>query len=542
MKMKNLLLTSVLILMLSNVSGQNQSDFLTGKVSFLSTQNVYVRFVSTIGISAGDTLFKNGGGKLNPALIVSNLSSTSCVCSQVSGILIVAGDEIFARRRFVKPKKESETKQVVSSENKVLSDTLRTEKKKENKTPIAEKVRGSISAFSYSDFSNTIIPGSTRFRYNINASLQHISNTGFSFENYISFSHKTGDWASVKDNLFTALKIYSLSVKYEFSKTAWISAGRMINPNLSSIGAMDGIEFEKTINNISLGVVAGTRPDYSDYGFNKNLLQYGGYVAYHNITAESYNEASVAFMQQTNNGKTDRRFLYFQYSNSIVKNLFFTGTFEVDLYKLNTDSINGNHSSNTIDPTGLFLSLRYRSDSKLSLSVSYDARKNIMYYETYKSYIDRILESEVRQGIRFQANYSFSPKISIGIQPGFRYLKSDLHPTENLYTYLTFSQIPWINATATLSGTLLKTSYLNGNIYALSMNKSIFHDKVQLGAGYRYMNYSYPENRISVPQNIAEVNLLTQITSKASFSVNYEGTFEKKDKYNRLFFQIRRSF
>ncbi len=97
---------------------------------------------------------------------------------------------------------------------------------------------------------------------------------------------------------------------------------------------MDGLQAEKTFNKITLGVVAGTRPDYTDYGFNKNLLQYGGYLAFDTKKDDIFTQSSLAFMEQMNNMKTDRRFLYFQHSSSLLKNLYFFGTFEVDLYKV----------------------------------------------------------------------------------------------------------------------------------------------------------------------------------------------------------------
>ena len=207
-----------------------------------------------------------------------------------------------------------------------------------------------------------------------------------------------------------------------------------------------------------MGVLAGTRPDYENYGFNFNLFQYGAYLAAGTITADKYNETSLAFMQQTNNGKTDRRFLYFQHSNSLLRNLFVLGTFEIDLYKMTIDSLNDEHPSNTFNPTGLYLSLRYRLAKSFTISGSYDARKNIMYYETYKSYIDRILDSEIRQGFRLQANYNITNAVVVGVQAGYRYLKSDPHPSRNLYGYLSYNQIPGVNISATLSATYLESA------------------------------------------------------------------------------------
>ena len=221
-----------------------------------------------------------------------------------------------------------------------------------------------------------------------------------------------------------------------------------------------------------MGALAGTRPDYSDYGFNKDLLQFGGYLGLNTKNQNSFSESSVAFMQQMNGSNIDRRFLYFQHSNSLVKNLYFIGTFEVDLYQLKIDTANNTETAtNGFDPTGLYLSLRYRFSNKLSVSGSYDARKNVMYYETYKTFMDRMLENEMRQGFRLQASYRFTRDLTFGLQTGYRFLKSDPHPSKNIYGYLTYSNIPGVNIAFTLSGTYTESSYMNGQIYGANVSR-----------------------------------------------------------------------
>jgi hypothetical protein len=165
-----------------------------------------------------------------------------------------------------------------------------------------------------------------------------------------------------------------------------------------------------------------------------------------------------------------------------------------------------------------------------------------MYYETYKSYIDRILESEVRQGFRLQGSYSITPNLVTGVQAGYRYLKSDPKPSRNIYGYLTYTQIPGVNISATLSATYLESVYMNGNLYGLTLSRDFFNYKLQAGLGYRYVDYKLPENMLSVPQNIAEMNLSWQFAHGFSFAVNYEGTFEKLNHYNRVYLQLRKRF
>ena len=535
--MKQVILFVCVIVFSVELHGQAVTENLPGQVSFVSSQNVYVKFKSTAGISAGDTLFMPSEGDLVPVLKVNNLSSSSCVCTVITGANLTVADLIIARVRISSSKREENVVKSIIKEIPAKIDSASPSDSLTGTSALKQKIRGSISAYSYSDLSNTDAKNSQRFRYTLSLDARNISGSKFSAESYISFRHKMGEWGEVRNNIFNALKIYSLAVKYDLNKSTQISLGRKINQRISSIGAMDGLQLEKTINKFTLGAVVGSRPDYTNYGFDINLFQYGAYVAFNTKTSDTYSESSVAFMQQTNHSKTDRRFLYLQHSNSLAKNLYFFSTFEIDLYKLNN-----NKPQNTFYPTGLYLSLRYKLTKNLSLSGSYDARKNIMYYETFKTSIDSVFEKELRQGYRLQANYRITRDIMFGLQSGYRFLKSDPHPSKNIYSYFTYSQIPGLNMTATLSATYLESGYMIGKILGASLSRDFFRGKVSSGLGYRYIDYRLPENLLNITQNIGEMNLSWQFYKSMSLSFNYEGTFEKHNEYNRLYVQVRKRF
>jgi hypothetical protein len=75
-----------------------------------------------------------------------------------------------------------------------------------------------------------------------------------------------------------------------------------------------------------------------------------------------------------------------------------------------------------------------------------------------------------------------------------------------------------------------------------SLTKDFFSGKFQAGAGYRYVNYKYPENVLTVTQNIAEMNIYWQFAKKMALSINYEGTFDKQSTYNMVYLQLRKRF
>jgi hypothetical protein len=453
----------------------------------------------------------------------------------------LVADLIIARVKVTDRKSDNEIIESIAKVEKIPAASIDSTNMPTHADGLKQKIRGTVSVNSYSDNSGTNTSKSQRFRYTFSLDARNIANSKLSLESYLSFRHKAGEWEEVKNNVFNALKIFSLAVKYDLNKTTQISLGRKINPRISSVGAIDGLQFEKSLNRFSMGAFIGTRPDYLNYSFNIRLLQYGTYVAYNTKTQNSYSESSLALIQQTNNSKTDRRFIYFQHSNSLINNLSFFTTLEADLYQLKGDSLTSK-AQNTLNLTGLYLSLSYKPGKKLTLYGSYDARKNIIYYETYKTFVDRILENELRQGFRVQVNYRITRDIMFGLQTGYRFLKSDPHRSENINGYLTYNQIPALNISSTISATYLLSGYINGKIFSLNFSRDFFRSKVQTGIGYRYVDYTLPENILDIHQDVGEVSLSWQPVKNLSLSVSYEGTFEERDKYNRLYLQVRKRF
>ena len=536
------LLTIIIIVVIPDlVFGQTVSENINGKVSYISSQNIYVKFKSTEGISPGDSLYISSNGKMIPVLKVINLSSTSCICTQISNIKFTVDRDIVGIK---KNKGVADSKKIPENEidettipelpSSIVSDKLIPKKPKQN-------IRGSLTASSYNDFSNTSSSNSNRLQYTLSLNARNLSNSGLSIESYLSFRHKIGDWKTVESNIFNALKIYNLSLIYDIKSTKFI-LGRKINPKISSIGPVDGLQIEKTINKFSFGLIMGFRPDYKDFGFNKNLFQYGTYMAFNTKINNKFSESSIAFMQQMNQSKTDRRFLYFQHSNSLIKNLYLFSYFEVDLFKNRVDSLNNENNKNIFDPTGLYLSLRYKITNNLTISGSYDARKNVIYYETYKSFIDRILENEIRKGYSLKTDFRINKNMNFGLQASYRFLKSDLNHSKNVHSYLTLSQIPFLNMSITLTGTYLNSSYINGKIIGISTSQNFFQSKIQSSLGYNYVNNELPEVIDILNQHIGTAGLSMQVLKKMYFSVFYEGTFEKTNHYNRIFIQIRKRF
>ena len=515
---------------------QPSGNSMKGTVSFLSSRNVYVKFQTTSGISAGDTLVAGSNGSKVTLLKVINLSSTSCLCTLLTSDLPAIGAVMIAKKN---PKIRQGSKKpqpdVSGRIPTVNRDTIGSKKTSALKT--RQMIKGYISAFSYSTLSNTSAANSNQFRYTLSLDARNLASSKVSVSAYLSFRHKAGDWESVKKDLFSALKIYDLSVRYDINKSSYFSVGRKINSEISGAGATDGIQAVKRIGNLSLGGLAGFRPDYANYGFNPKLLQYGGWIGYNSAGSSGYINNTLAIVQQTNNGKTDRRFLSYFHSSSLSRWLSLTGSVEADLFELK-DSL----PKNTFSLTSLFFSARFRISNRLSLTGSYDARKNPVYYESFKSLIGLTVENEMRRSYRLGLNYRINDNINLGVESGYRYLRSDPKKTLNFSGYISSYHIPLIGISARLSASYLQSAYIDSKTYSALISKDLMQGKLQISGGYRYLDYKLSESLSHTIQHTGEFSVMWLFLKTMSFSLNNELCFEGNHKYDRVYLQLRKRF
>ncbi|MEK7718456.1 MAG: hypothetical protein AAB347_02415 [Bacteroidota bacterium] len=477
-----------IILMFSSISiifAQKGKIEIEGAVSFQTAQNIYVKFLSAKGIRTGDKIFIRKNDLLVEVLSVENASSVSCVGKPVGSEKLKVGDKVIA----LVTKEDAVAVQEMQKEqaNQVVADSSKSLNLKSNPTPVfrKERIDGRVQISSYTNLSS-LQPANNRLRYIFSMNASNISNSRFSLDTYISFAHKLNDWTPVKDNIFNALKIYDLNLKYEANDKTIIWLGRKVNPKISSLGAIDGVQFEMNFDHFFWGAVGGFRPDYVDYSFNGKLLEYGAFVGHAIKNDNGVMQTSLAGFNQTNSGNTDRRFVYFQHDNSLFKNLNLFVSSEIDLYKM----VNG-IPSNELTLTSLYLMLNYRISKRLSVSSSYDNRKNIIYYETYKNYIDVMLADATRQGVQLRINYRPINYMSVGVSASYWDSAGDSKPTKNFSGIFNYSQLTSLKISTTLTANVLKTSYVDGVVYGIRFDKDFMNGKMNWGVNYRFVDYNY---------------------------------------------------
>lgn len=532
--MKKLLLITILIVETTTLWSQKGTSQIGGVVSFQSSQNCYVRFESTEGINTGDTLYVERNGELKPALVVNYISSISCASTPLDGQLtinerIVANIPEIKQRTVKKLRQETDTN--LNEHPAIASEEIKEE------TENSENISGRLSAIGYLNLTNTPYTGYQKYRYNLSLQAMHIRNTGFSLESFVSFTHRKDYWSEIQSDIFNGLKIYDLSLSYKFNDRTKLLAGRNINPHISSMGAIDGLQFNTGYKQFFFGAIVGFRPDYSNYSFNAKLLEYGGYAGHKFIKDKKSIETTLGFIQQTNNGNTDRRFAYLQSNISLIKNLRIFLSTEVDLYK-NIDSV----SSTAPSLTSFYINLNYRPNKKITLNATYDARKNVIYYETFKNYLDQMLEDATRQGFQFRANYRLSKNIGVGANGGYRNRSGDLMPTQTANAYVSVNQMPFIKGYLTANTHYISNSYLNGWVYSLFYSRDILPDKLSADMNLRLVDYNLLNSSEKSLQYIGEAGIYWQITKGLSISSTYEATFENQNQWGMLYINLSQKF
>jgi hypothetical protein len=513
----------------------------TGTVSYISSQNVYVKFESTVGIEVGDTLFKKepakSGDKLIPALVVNHISSTSCAGVALNGIKLEINDILFAKvivadeEEVAFEEKKSDLVPTVTSSSEPTEDEVAT---KTLKTLLSKpELKGRFAIQSYSNFSNN---GNAydyqRWRYTFQMNANKIGYSGFSYSQYISFGYRASDWNRVSSNLSEALRVYDLAVKYNFTESTLIWLGRHLNNKISSISSIDGLQFETAVNKWVFGLAAGSRPDFNNMGLNTKLFEYGGYVNRSDAFAEGDMNNTIGYFEQTNDFKTDRRFVYFQHSNSAIENTRMFLSTEVDIFKKELGERKGDFSL-----TSLYASLNIRPSDMFSMYFSYDARKNVIYYETFKTFADSIFENETRQGFRTRLTVKPFRNLFIGGNYGYRFRSGDIKPSNNYGGYLTYSNIPGIEASSTITVSQLQTSYVKGDIWGITLNKDII-DGISFSTGYRLTNYKFGNGIENLKQHSVSANFYTSLLQPVYLNLTYESIFEDVRTSGRLLMNL----
>jgi hypothetical protein len=519
-----------------NAVAQSDGEFMEGSVSFITSENVYVRFKSTEKIMIGDTLYKIKSGNQVACLVINQKSSTSCVTTPVNQCVVSKGETMDFKLPLVKQKQKD--KEVEKDTLEIKSDTifkepnLKTDSLEEEGKPyFKQKIRGRVSVSSYSNLS--ALPNKDRHRAmgRLSLSAMHINNSKWSFETYMTYRQNF-----IEDTVPTNYKtkffnVYNLAIRFDVDSTMSLTLGRKINRKISSVGAIDGLQAEKHFGRFYAGAIVGSRPGIFDYSFNPNLFQFGVYGGVQTRTNKVFSETTVGFLEQRNNSHLDRRYIYVQHASTILKNLRLFGSMELDIYMIE----NGKPSAKP-RLTNFYFSGRYRFSRKISAMVSYDTRKHVIYYETIKTEVEKLLDDDIaRQGLRFRLTYKPARFIYGGISYSKRFQVNNLNKSDNINVYIGHSKLPQLGGRLYLGYNFNQSIYLQMNILSVRYSREIVRNKLDGYIYYRFVDYNYRNVEQKTPnQNYVGLNLGYKIAKTIWFSALGEISMREQQNNFRI--------
>src|SRR4030065_899317 len=258
MKMMKIILIIIFALPIS-VSAQTQNTkVIEGSVSYISSQNIYVKFNSTDGIETGDTLFIKDKSNFIPAVKIDHKSSTSCAGTSITNKKLEVSNLLYAFLFTDDGEIDSDTIQSTTIAPVVISTVTADEIVTKTSLQPVPTLSGRFSVQSFSNFTNNQSSYDyQRWRYTFQLNAGRIANSGFSYSQYISFAYRADDWSTISSDLFKALRVYDLAVKYDFNERTLLWLGRHLNSKISNISSIDGLQFESGVDNWSFGAAVG---------------------------------------------------------------------------------------------------------------------------------------------------------------------------------------------------------------------------------------------------------------------------------------------
>lgn len=479
-------LLSILLLFLSTglVNGQGSIQLIEGKVSYITSENVYVKFASTANISANDTLWIQQNGNLESALLVHAKSSTTCIGIPLNNREIKIDQVVYHRFKPSTQVDESVYVTLVDSggqKTTVSADTAL--------TGSDEKldVSGRVTLANYNNADFRYGTNNNRLFTAIALNLKNIGTPKISAKFYGNYTWTQPSSGLENSQSYSKMRIFNALARYDYmTNGSHLMLGRIYNNRLASMGASDGLQWEHHTKNWFLGALLGFRPDIREFSLNFEQIQYGAYIG-NQVKVNRYHAVStIGYVEQTRSSATDRRYLAFQHSSNIGRlNLFASS--ELELY---------NPIYNKLRLSSFYVSANYRVVKKLRLFVSYDTRKAIIYYQSDMSNIDPFGNQDIgRNGLRIRVSNAFWKYWFVSASANFRFQSDQNNPASNYSFNLVYRNLPENTGRISLSYNYNRTSVVNYHVPAIRYSIYFKGEKLSMQLFYRlmYMGYVFPD-------------------------------------------------
>ncbi len=395
-----------------------------GQVKYISLDIYYVNLGKKQGVNEGDTLSVIRNRNLVGKLRVIKVANYSCACKLITRKnKIKLGDQVVA------------LKSGLLNNSEILSPQKR---RKYGPYFQNNKLKGSIDfqTLWFNDMSNTDIDYSQQALVS-KIEIERLLNTPLrlsmrwrtrrhhretTFNNRIA----TDEWRH---------HIYELGLIYEPENSpVEFAMGRFLDHRVRGIGFVDGALFSVKLNpRWRIGLVGGTEPGLKNLDFRTDEQKFGVFINHERGDYQTQKISStLAFSGRYHSGEVSREFFYLQ------NNYWRGGKFSI--YQSVEIDINRGWKRRlqnaSLQISNFFLSLHYTPYDNITVNLSYDARKNIRFYEN-RSIPDSLFDETIRQGIhtgftiRLPRQVRFSGNFGVRLRKG--HLKNTISASGALY-------------------------------------------------------------------------------------------------------------
>ena len=510
------------LFLFSEVRAQEKKS-LSGTVSFVTSQYVYLKFENTESINAGDTVSVKINNQPTPCLIILQKSSISCAAEIIGNCPVEQGTEVVVRTKIKKVSRDKEKKTKLLAE--VSTDTAKASAQTENLEKF-QNVNGRVSFANYCTGDGANSNNRTTGRFYLKAN--NILNTKLNFTTYTNYNtvNKTIPSGSTRNSRFN---VFQFDLSYQGDSGLSVSLGRKINSKFASLGAVDGIQAEKKINNWFVGGLTGFRPNPISYTIDATLFQLGIYTGiYHNKSHNSF--TTLGFANQQNSGNIDRRYLFVQHQSNLTKSLGLFASAETDLYSADLTGT----ATNNPKLTSAYASLSYRINQKLKFYTSLDFRSNLILYQSYAESLPFLLKNNPnRIGFRTRLNYQLTKTIYTGFSFNQRFQSDKNNSFNNYSAYVTFARLFGGRLNANYNHN--KNQFFKYQSYSARYSHLMLHKKLDFSTYFRFNYFNYTNSTAEViNQYYIGTDLHYNITKKLSAGAMYEFSSKSSITINRF--------
>lgn len=148
------------------------------------------------------------------------------------------------------------------------------------------------------------------------------------------------------------------------------------------------------------------------------------------------------------------------------------------------------------------------------------------------------MENETRQGFRARTIIRPINNLTIGLQYGYRYSKTDVKPSRNYGGNISYTMLPLIESSLGINFNKLVSNYVDGYVNSINLLKSLSTIRSDFSVGFRKTDYSFPNNSPNFAEKAILIDFSTSAFNPFSFSISYEGVFESTSTYGRILFDV----